>query len=447
MRISKLLMPAVTVAGALALAGCGGGSGTMPESEKCDEGYTGTPPDCKKIVVVEPEPGPDAAAIAEAIGDHKTTGGATLPRALFGSAMVAHKDGATEITITRRNGTRLTGDAASHPVSGWSGRSYEFTDGGVENQGAVFSDIHGPQAEAYDTFFGTDGSGGNVDGLTYASANGALTFAASPEDTFKAENFAGAILTAEPSDGQTTSQTVPAAGLTGSYYGVAGKFTCGTAGCGVTRDDDGNIQVTEQSLIFTPELDGREQSDVPVIGARKDTAYLHFGYWYNGERLDTFAGAGGADYILTGDVSSLAAGTTATYSGAAGGAYVHGNAAGNFAADADLTANFTAGVTVAADDAYSISGKISDFRSTSGGGDLKDWELTLGKIAFDNGSTARTWDDLTGTTTSKDAANGKWNVRLYGSSATGAPTAATGEFNGNFGAGSHAAGAFGATSD
>ena len=47
MRISKLLMPAVTVAGALALAGCGGGSSTPAgDPPECPPGTTGTHPDC-----------------------------------------------------------------------------------------------------------------------------------------------------------------------------------------------------------------------------------------------------------------------------------------------------------------------------------------------------------------------------------------------------------------
>ena len=47
MRLSKLMMPAATLAGALALAGCGGGSDTpAADPPECEEGQTGTYPDC-----------------------------------------------------------------------------------------------------------------------------------------------------------------------------------------------------------------------------------------------------------------------------------------------------------------------------------------------------------------------------------------------------------------
>ena len=50
MTVSRLYMPAVTLAGALALAGCGGGSNTTTDNSgnMCPAGETGTPPNCMK---------------------------------------------------------------------------------------------------------------------------------------------------------------------------------------------------------------------------------------------------------------------------------------------------------------------------------------------------------------------------------------------------------------
>ena len=80
MRTYRLLMPAVTVAGALALAGCGGGSSTPagdPPPE-CPAGTTGTPPDDCKPTGGEPQGDPatvleladDLAKATEALEDN-----------------------------------------------------------------------------------------------------------------------------------------------------------------------------------------------------------------------------------------------------------------------------------------------------------------------------------------------------------------------------------------
>jgi len=425
-----------------------GGSGTMPETEKCDEGYTGTPPDCKKIEVVDPEPGPDAAAIAAAIEDHKTTSG--TPSILFGGSdiKVAHKDGATSITVTRRdNGEEDTGTAAAHQMSGWSGRQYSFSEGETDHRGSIFSNIHAPRAVKYLTFFAAASGGVGAVTTDEGATNGNIVFTASG-NTFKAENFSGAVLPGAVPEGTTsTTKTIAANGnVAGSFYGVPGKFECGGTACVVTRDGEGDISL-DNDITFNPDGDA---GDIIVKGVGKDEDYLHFGYWFDGDRLYTFSGESG--YMRTaGDITpalETADITAATYRGAAAGAYVQGSSAGEFDADADLTANF-AGDNISDDDAYTISGKISDFNAATGNGNLDAWELTLGKIDFGNAANSEVVQSAsaTGVTTSPDAANGEWRMTLYGSTATAVPSAVTGQFNGNFGAGNHAAGAFGATSD
>ena len=74
MRIHKLMMPAVTLAGALALAGCGGGGGTATTgSQTCAADETGTFPNC---VTAEQTAATkaieDANAAVEALGDSPT---------------------------------------------------------------------------------------------------------------------------------------------------------------------------------------------------------------------------------------------------------------------------------------------------------------------------------------------------------------------------------------
>ena len=491
---------AALLAGMLALAGCGGGNSTDPvgggmsdfdrltgqiaaattESAVNDidleaDGLELTAAQKTTLETAKtnridainnpPPPPADAAAYATAIKAYKETdhGIGAIPTGISGlfavGPTISYKNGGVEISVVTKGGAS-TGTAATHPAKGWSGSKYSFDYDGTKQEGAIFTNLHGPAPQLYLDFVNAQHSISGISAENYDSTNreaatGVLTFAANTA-SLDVKNIvvSTGLIPSAPSTGQRSTITLAAAGsVMGSYYGIAGTFACPAGGdnCVITRDDKGKI-TTSFNITFTPTASGDARDNAIVMNAVDDNEYLHFGYWMDGGEIYTFVGEKGysgtvADYSTSN--------TTATYKGAAGGYYTHGTAAGEFTAKAELKAVFGTGGTTATDAAVGsahngISGTISDFAATTGGATLDAWKLTLGKADLpSSGSFA---GPVKGDTTSPDAASGKWsaNFHEYTTQPTPAddvpaiPDAVTGQFTGNFGAGSHVAGAFAA---
>ena len=396
-------------------------------------------------------PPADAAAYATAIKAYKAPGDHMFSKisGLFNvPPTISYKNGGVEISVVTKGGAS-TGTAATHPAKGWSGSKYSFDYDGTKQEGAIFTNLHGPEPQLYGAFATDHAAAGN--GISESA--GELTFGSTASLDVKNIVVSTGLIPSAPSTGQQSTITLAANGsVMGSYYGIAGTFACGSTACVITRDDKGKIG-TNNDITFTPTASGAARNNAIVMNAVDDDEYLHFGYWMDGGEIYTFVGEknyGG----LVADYSSF--NTTATYKGAAGGYYTHSTAAGEFTAKAELKAVFGAGGTgtdAAVGSAHNgISGTISDFAATTGGATLDAWKLTLGKADFPSVFSATA--TLSGDTTSPDAASGKWSAVFHESTSTeddsatpNLPDAVTGQFTGNFGAGSHVAGAFAAELD
>ena len=394
-----------------------------------------------------PAPPADAAAYATAIKAYKAPGDHMFSKisGLFNvPPTISYKNGGVEISVVTKGGAS-TGTAATHPAKGWSGSKYSFDYDGTKQEGAIFTNRHGPEPQLYETF-ATDHAADNA-GITNVA--GVLTFVANTA-SLDVKNIvvSTGLLPSAPSTGQrSTIKLAEDGSVMGSYYGIAGTFACaGGDDCEITRDDKGKI-TTSVNITFTPTASDDARDHAIVMNAVDDDEYLHFGYWMDGGEIYTFVGSNDGYVPSTYDTTSTPA--TATYKGAAGGYYTHGTAAGEFTAKAELTANFGDLASVATAARNGISGTISDFAATTGGATLDAWKLTLGKADLPSGALA---GSVNGDTTSPDAASGKWSAvfhELAGTTDDGAtpdlPDAVIGQFTGNFGAGSHVAGAFAAS--
>ncbi len=308
-----------------------------------------------------------------------------------------------------------------------------------------------------------------VDADTSVTAEDAALFNAVPfnfagSDTRKTRTYA-------PGNPQTERT------FAGSFAGVPGVFVCGaTATCTTTGSTKGQLIGLSTGWTFRPTRAGAEGK---VEGVKLDNDYLAYGYWLQTvEKADgtttygvnpfadgsmPFGGAG-----IAAAVSALEG--TAEYTGKATGMYALKSfgsgvgvptAAGQFTADATLNANF-GGNSVAAEDHFTVSGSISNFRDTdgdeiSGGGwnvSLMEGVFAAGDRAADSISLSGHTNAITGGTTT---GGGTWTGMFYGpvtaddtgtvnEAATGYPSGVAGEFNAHLGNG-HVIGAFGATKD
>ncbi|MCY4350443.1 MAG: hypothetical protein OXC25_11415 [Thiotrichales bacterium] len=359
----------------------------------------------------------------------------------------------------------------------WTGKTFTYTDSdGKEpmESAVVYTNIEmAGDSEWTQEDLGTDGA------LTVTNATGVVAISTSSEAGLNVMRFSSNVLPAAPTgtDDSTNRKIDAGTGVTGTFYGVSGRFSC-AADCTVNRDSDDMVTITG-AMIFTPTVpDGTEATDLKAKYAMADADYLHFGHWMKSTKqsdgtykhvIQTFSGGMGTAAATTTTFGNIDG--KATYSGAAAGRYVKksdfdagGDAGvvedGTFVADVDLTAQFgeeDAG-TVADADQWSIKGEISNFMD--GDEDL-GWTLVLNKAnmgARDSDSNAVDSPSATlvdGTTTgSAGARPGAWSGTMYGNdgSDTGDgdtddhPTGVAGEFNGHFTNG-HVAGAFGATKD
>ncbi len=411
----------------------------------------------------------------------------TDPSEIVSDFAIERITGDAKITLNRSDAEKkdrpLTESNAFNVGDGWMGRSFgyaasgEVEDGKVRAEaGVVYTNI---EANKELDWLGNEGLAtlGNIAvEQTAGATEGQVTITAASQE-FNVEHFSGAIVPNAPS-GEEESSTKPVAtgGVTGTLYGVAGRFTC-SGGCTVTRNDKGKLTFSSD-VIFNP--DASDLSEVKAQAALPDPDYLRFGYWITDMKdsdgkyvvtIETFAsGIQPARTLTETNIEGKA-----TYSGAAAGWFVQrtfsdGEVAtitdGPFVANASLEATFgqiTTGEnaqTLAPAELHRIKGTISDFRNTETNTAIPGWELTLKTAVLGTagvGVTLEDYDlkDITGMTEgSTGGQEGWWAASMFGTdeSTTGAavakdhPTGVAGEFRGHFHDGS-VAGAFGATKD
>jgi len=459
MRISRLLMPAVTLAGALALAGCGGGSGTPAnpglggDDKFCPAPnqtltYTDSVDECPGSPEGRSSGTPlegDALAEAEAIMDALVNYTANNLIVDVGSPGTADKV-QTNIAMTSKLGTPIVADgekkwsdASSIALAvggGWTAKGYERETDDVKEYVVSYSSgervIDQPLSAWIAATSGISPNDGDTEVLDL------------PTNPQSADRFQSNFHTQERDDDGE---------LKGTFVGLPGTFKCDGDTCAVTRTVTGDSAMITLAGTWTFEPDGDFGSlKVPAkYGTAANPKFLTFGYWWSEEededdltvKADAFAaGAIALTELPGGDGGDdNHAPLSASYSGKASGVYVRevldGSekapaAAGQFSADVTLSAVFTG------DTGSTISGSIHDFKD--GTTQISDWKLALeGDVLTSTGA----FDGKAGT-------EGTYRGSFYGMDGEDdeAPPGAAGVFNsGTSFANGHAAGAFGATVD
>jgi len=457
MRISKLLMPALTLAGALALAGCGGGSDspgtgggggnswTIPAGEPLIIGNTTFTctgdTDCvitdlnnlpaNVTRTTAPPEGITSAQCGEGRipNDAKTM---CVDDPDHVSSEKAKADAAALYAGLLANTGTESGDAraSAYDYDAFKAEEGEKHHQKIMVQGARFEDLDfsgiaiGPGTPENSV------GAGNVEGsYSITNSNGAGTLART-EAT--ASVFAPGPTTIEhdiPNDGAGVFTT------NGEWMGVSGTFYC-VASC---ESQNGNPFGVNWR--FKP---GNAKDRVTGDDAS-------WGWWVEPADPDAspptlihvraFTDRGGLDETS----APLGADGSATYEGDATGKYAIPGEAGSFTAKASLTATFAATDT--------LSGEIKDFKDADGK-DKTGWSVELKKSSLlaDHTATVTYSEDtepLTDLTTvwTRDGTKGNglenaWSADLYGGTATKVPTHALGTFEAQH-QGSHMVGAFG----
>ena len=270
----------------------------------------------------------------------------------------------------------------------------------------------------------------------------------------------------------------------GSLYGVPGTFRCDdAAACTRSSDGDGNLSALGGTWNFTPTLPAGTTDQtrtaavaaLMVLGVVPDPDYMDIGYWIQyaedkdgNQTRGILAYAG--DNRIDGIGSVAAVQGTAKYVGPALGRYMGVSfesasgamsavVSGHFDATAELTARF-GGSAVAADDAFSIDGTISEFSAFVDDNyaefpGMDHWVLHLNRGGPNNTANNISQSDgsITGTTVGMSGtlagAAGSWSGQLNGPAVPNAadrPVSVSGTFDGHFSNG-HVVGAFGANLD
>jgi len=355
-------MPAVTLAGALALAGCGGGDTTTIAKELTDDelnnlcgdlGFDSETRKCNK-----PDSQEDPEALEKALKDAQKYSG------LIGNP----SSGISTPTSGNISSGNPPAGAAEKKVGMYRGEETKIS------------------AE-----FESDGK--------HILIDDARKLGMSSSDGFHTDSAA------KPHEisGGTEIR------LQGEFNGVSGNFVC-TGTCTSGLDANDKVALSTNWRFYPADEDA--MVDGPELAK--------WGWWIDEKATPDVA------KVFYGRVSGQPmprvsanlddVGSSAKYEGSAHGLYAivrtGENDSGSFDATASLTAKFGAAPT--------ISGKVSDFEAT--GKDLSGWEVTLHESALDAGGTLdknRTnapdnnldavWKS--GTTT---VAEGGWEVQAYG---------------------------------
>ena len=430
MRISKLMMPAVTLAGALALAGCGGGSDSPTVTDTRTVGTT--------TLTIQP-------------GDTSRHNGTNY---------TCDKDRTTACTITITNGviqsgaegiTTDTGPAPSGTVLGsLDNVAYLISQGSQQNdlneaEGAIADAVTDSSNDNY-VYYDEKGAGKpwhhkdvlnakettlNIDGVS--SKVHALKLASG-------KALSDLSLSQLNSDGDPVSRGVQVTGA--AYKGIPGALVCGADACGAS---DGKLDGNWYFVSTGDSADSGTDPDRWVKDGddtyKPEAVFGEWGVWLTtddqgsgGEVAWDWAAGGytaGPDLSVPTGVASK----TATFKGDAGGVSVlveekddkEVRTVGRFMAEAEMTVTFA--------DTSTLKGKIYGFKGPA----TDDWTLHLN--AKDLNATGATTDTLSDTSegatqtsiglSELKAPEGSWAGQLYGSEGE-RPDGVVGNFDGRF---------------
>ena len=451
MTISRLLMPAVTLAGALALAGCGGGSSTPTTNNGGGNGGGGDKPaDCSAAGVIPDPDNPNACkrdpdyVDPAAASKERTANAKTLMTALgqtTGGSNPLGTDGITERTTSGSEAPAITNlkktSATVTALAGWKGAHYEGS--------ATNSD--------------EDKFTGEVRAYSNQEAAGTQPFTEryDPSETtgIKYYTFGSAAAGILPvGDDKVKINGVPPNGVRsvdagtsrqGTYDGASGTYACAQAtDCTVSGDGE-KVTALGAGWRFTP------ASGVTV--PKGTAAHLQFGWWVrkdsDGEPVDagTFARASAGSLSAVDDASAIIG--TATYRGGAAGKFAVSDSgtpandnSGHFTADATLEADFNANPD------KTVSGTIDNF--TLNDTAKVPWKVSLEESTIASGAIEGSNDtkwSLDGENFSAVATTSDWTANFYqggDDDDNGIPNTVIGEFTSQIGSTHHMEGAFGA---
>ena len=333
-------------------------------------------------------------AVAQAIvgGKHKATSDAMPgPEFILDDTDIKRKTGDADISLNQSTfaaGRKPFMETDADIDSTWAGKEFHYaaSNGKTKEMGAVFTDIEVNGDALYEEFVSGDGPFPFVSEDGPDDTTGAIDLDLD-SDPIDAENLASSVVPSAPAaDDEVTEREIAAeATRSGSYYGVPGKYTCGSVACTLSRDSDGKVLVASGTLTFAPTLptDAEEKREaleaLMVEDVVLDTDFLRFGYWMKSTKqangtykheIETFSG--GAMLYDSNRIMDVKG--TAEYLGTAAGIYVnksdfdsdgeaHTVRHGMFTADANLEAHFgdTEDGAIAVSDQFSISGSVTNF--------------------------------------------------------------------------------------
>ena len=336
---------------------------------------------------------------------------------------------------------------------GWAGKRYTASGTGVAGtyEAIVYSDVEAPTPGAK---FNSGTGPGNVgfqtiDGvLTFAGGTGTNVATRIASPSF--DHSAGSKTFKLPEDNPSGLTKIT---IAGSYYGVAGTYTCtpGTGSCVVNRAANGytlGLGAGATSWTFTATNPDARVTDAP------DPYYASYGWWIRTAEDGKLTVGAFEDDKDGGDTRNLrdASGLnnlygTATYSGGAAGKYALSsstggtNDAGHFTARAMLQADFSDN---------SATGTIDNFMGADGMS--RDWSVemmkqTISSIGRINGTDGNGTGGASKTKWTIDgtagSASGLWRGNLKDNGDDGVPKVGTGTFHSTFGMDGRMVGAFG----
>ena len=354
------------------------------------------------------------------------------------------------------------------PLNGWKGSRHTATvatgNGAGTYTAHMYSDVGEPTpGEKINTLANFDTANGVLPatGGHFAAANAAKI--ASPEF----DHSAGVKPFMLPDPNPAGERIVT---IDGSYYGVAGMYSCDT-GTGATLNTCSVTKASGEGYTLTGSGTWTFKPGDPndLVTASPDTVYPVYGWWLHEEPDGTATVSpftsyrGGTLTEPSPEIAILITGTdtgflvnplfgTATYKGGAAGMYAlqsstgGTNDAGHFTADAELTATFNGGRST--DPSHTITGTIDSFVGSNGMS--RDWSVELKQISIvgRNGSfntppsldgKITTWS--MGGTAASDS--GKWEGTLYKKNDAEVPTVGTGMFYSEYENAGRMTGAFG----
>ena len=447
------MMPALTLAGALALAACGGGSGS-PMGDKKENGEN-DPPKCGPGTVLNSDKDgcdddPDFVN-PEAASKERTAKAKALMDALGVNTTVTNPLVATGFPAAEIDGTTFVASTVAAKktsktvaaLAGWKGAEYKGSGGAAPNtyttEIVAYDNKASAETQPFSDSYAADATNKFY---TFASSNGAGILSASTANVDKIS------IDGIDANGQQTISEVKT--FTGTYDGASGTYAC-PGNCMVTSNEGKVVALSTgpNNWRFTP-------AEGVVAPKASSTAYSQFGWWVRKNKDGSPVDAGTFARRTTGSaVDTQRRIGSATYRGGAAGKFAirdSGSPAndnsGHFTANATLEAAFGNDSS-----AYGkLKGRIDGFtlNDTVKG----DWVVSLeeqtlvaaGVETGSNDTASRTRWSLDGENFAAKA--GTWTAGFYAETddTNDIPKNVIGEFGATIGGGTHhMEGAFGAS--